>query len=170
MRVNTCRFGELEINPETVITLEEGLFGFARTKRYCLLEHTPESPFRWLQSVDQGDVAFVVIDPVQFFGDYVVEIADPDAEALALDSAEDAAIVNIVTIAENYLNTTVNLLAPVVINTRTRRAKQLILANEAYSTAHRLMGTGPAQIASARAAGDKTHRLDAKRTAAGHGE
>jgi flagellar assembly factor FliW len=139
MRIATCRFGELEIKPESVFSIAEGLFGFAHARRYCLLEHTPESPFRWLQSVDQPEVAFVVIDPLEFFPDYLVEIADPEAEALGLHSPDDAAILNIVTIAENYRDTTVNLLAPVVVNTRTRKAKQLILANEAYDTKHRLL-------------------------------
>ena len=139
MRVKTCRFGELEINPETIISLDEGLFGFDQARRYCLLEHTPESPFRWLQSVDHADVAFLVIDPIDFFPDYAVEIDDAEAEALSLDSPDDAAILNIVTIAEDYRDTTVNLLAPVVVNTKTRRAKQAVLANEAYHTKHRLM-------------------------------
>ena len=159
MRVETCRFGELEINPETIISLDEGLFGFAHAKRYCLLEHTPESPFRWLQSVEQPEIAFVVIDPLGFFPDYVVEIADPEAEALRLASPDDAAILNIVTIAENYQDTTVNLLAPLVINTKTRKAKQLVLANEAYGTKHRLTEAAQAKT-----------RLEAERTGAQDGE
>jgi len=159
MRVDTCRFGELDINPETVISLDEGLLGFGDSRRYCLLEHHPESPFQWLQSLEEAATAFVVIDPLTFFPDYQVEIDEAEAEALGLSSPDDAAVLNIVTIAENYPDTTVNLIAPVVVNTRTRKAKQVILSNEAYTTRHRLMDAAQAKA-----------RQDAERSPAQGGE
>lgn len=162
MLVDTCRFGELEIDPDTIIALDEGLFGFTHTRRYCLLEHTPESPFRWLQSVEDADVAFLVVDPMDFFGDYAVELDDAQADNLGLADPDDAAVLNIVTIAENYGDTTVNLLAPIVINTKTRRARQVILENEAYGTQHRLV-----EVAQQKARDDAAQ---AERVAAEDGE
>jgi flagellar assembly factor FliW len=81
-----------------------------------------------LRSVESPDVSFVVAVPGAFFPDYVVDLDDPSCEQLGLDVSEDALILVILTVGADVAHTTANLLAPVVINSRTREASQVILS------------------------------------------
>jgi len=139
MRINTQRFGEIEIDPGTVIEMAVGPFGFETLREFCLIEHAPDCDFRWLQSLSDPGLAFVVVDPMQFFPDYEVEINDDDARDLDLESPSDAAVLSIVTIPGEIGETSVNLLGPIIINAASRKAKQVILQNDAYMMRHRLL-------------------------------
>ena len=64
MKFTTTRFGEIEFPDEVVMEFPDGVLGFARDTRFILLEHDAEgSPFKWLQSLNTADLAFIVIDP-----------------------------------------------------------------------------------------------------------
>ena len=96
----------------------------------------------WLQSVDNGALAFVLVDPLLFKPDYKVEIGPEDAEDLGLknggNAAQIMAIVNIPTRGEDGKPTeiTANLLGPIVINVQKRLAKQVVLYDGQYSHRH----------------------------------
>jgi flagellar assembly factor FliW len=139
MRIQTLRFGEIEIAAETVITMTQGPFGFEALRRFCLIEHAPGCEFRWLQSLEDPAIAFVVIDPMPFFPDYEVMIEDDDVRELGLESPAQAAVFTIVTIPDDVRDTSANLLGPIVINADERKAKQVILQNDEYMTKHRLL-------------------------------
>jgi flagellar assembly factor FliW len=139
MRIQTRRFGEVEIDPDTIISMSAGPFGFEGARQFCLIEHAPGCDFRWLQSLADPGLAFVVVDPMRFFPDYDVEIDDDDARELGLESAGDAAVLSIVTIPPDVGETSANLLGPIVINAANRKAKQVILQNDGYTTKHRLL-------------------------------
>lgn len=81
-----------------------------------------------LRSVEQPEVRFLVGVPDAFFGDYTVELDDLTCEELALESADDALVLVVLTISDNGASTTANLLAPVVLNARLRVAAQVILS------------------------------------------
>ena len=81
-----------------------------------------------LRSVEQPEVRFLVGVPDAFFGDYAVELDDLTCEELALESADDALVLVVLTISDNGASTTANLLAPVVLNARLRVAAQVILS------------------------------------------
>src|SRR6185295_7181281 len=64
IRFRTARFGEIEFAEDVIITFPDGVLGFPGDRRYLLLEHDAEgSPFKWLQSLDNPDLAFIVVDP-----------------------------------------------------------------------------------------------------------
>ena len=98
LKVQTSRFGEIEVDNADVITLPEGLVGFPELARYVLLDHDSDSPFKWLQSLDDGTMAFVVISPLTFRPDYTVEVTEEEIAILKLQSPDDAVISVIVTI------------------------------------------------------------------------
>ena len=139
MQIATTRFGALEIQEEQIIHMPSGIIGFPDQRKYVLLEQKKGSPFMWLQSVDNGALAFVLIDPVLFKPDYKVEIGTGDAEDLGLknggDEAQIMAIVNILNRGEDGKPTaiTANLLGPIVINPQKRLAKQVVLYDGQYS-------------------------------------
>ena len=139
MKIQTSRFGEIEVIEADVLTLPEGLIGFPELVRYILLDHDTDSPFKWLQSVDDGAMAFVVISPLTFRPDYTVEVTEDEISSLQLGSAEDAVISVIVTIPMDPKKMSANLKAPLVFNLKNRVGKQLIVKDSQYQTKHFIM-------------------------------
>ena len=139
IKVKTTRFGEIDVKDADLIELPAGLIGFPELKRYVLLDHDKESPFKWLQSLDDGAIAFVLINPLLFKPDYTVEVTEAEVSDLDLKNEEDAVISVIITIPTNPQNMTANLKAPLVFNLHNRRGKQLVLSNSAYTTRHNIM-------------------------------
>ncbi len=132
MEIETTRFGKVTIDTDKVITLTKGILGFPDSLRYVLIPHKPDSPFFWLQSVDRPDLAFVVIEPGQFFQDYVFDIDDETQAQLQLSDASDVTVLVIVTFARGTGEITANLLGPVVINTSKRIGCQMVLDPNRY--------------------------------------
>jgi len=139
IQVKTTRFGEIEVKTEDLIELPHGLIGFPELKKYVLLDHDKDSPFKWLQSLDDGAIAFVLINPLLFKPEYTVEVTEAEVSDLELKAEEDAVISVIITIPTNPQNMTANLKAPLVFNLQNRKGKQLVLSNSAYTTRHNIM-------------------------------
>ncbi len=155
MRVETERFGTLEIAPQAVIDIPEGLYGFAHARRFCLVDHHGSNTFRWLQCLDVPALAFVVINPYDFFANYEVELDNQEVAAIALEQPDDAVILNLVTLGNSPHGATANLVGPIVLNAKNRKAKQVVLANQAYMTKHRLLPEPePSRGAAAAATGE----------------
>jgi flagellar assembly factor FliW len=124
-----------------------GLPGFPDVRRFVLVRLGDEtSPFSVLRSVDDGPdncpaVEFVVTHPALFFPDYEPEIDDDTATRLELESADDALLLVIVTVADPVSASTANLLGPIVVNRHTRAAAQAVLGNSGYATREALVPT-----------------------------
>jgi flagellar assembly factor FliW len=138
LKIETSRFGTLEISEEKIIRLPAGVFGFPDSQRYTLFEHKKGSPFLWLQSMDNGCLAFVLIDPLLIRPDYEVEVGPQDIRDLELSDVPDGiqtlVIVNI-TPGPN-LQMTANLLGPIVINVKKGLGKQIVLSHDRYPLRH----------------------------------
>ena len=139
MKVKTTRFGEIDVPEGEVVHLPSGLIGFPELKQYVLLDHEKESPFKWFQSLEDGAIAFVLIDPLLFNPEYVAEVADAELAELDVQTEEDLVISVIVTVPSNPQNMTANLKAPLIFNLKNRRGKQVILNTSSYTTRHNIM-------------------------------
>jgi len=139
LKVQTSRFGEIEVDDADIITLPEGLIGFPELVRYVLLDHDTDSPFKWLQSLNEGAMAFVVISPLTFRPDFTVEVTEEEISVLKLENAEDAVISVIVTIPMDPKKMSANLKAPLVFNLKNRTGKQVIVKDAQYQTKHFIM-------------------------------
>jgi flagellar assembly factor FliW len=129
----TKYFGEVEYEDSALITFSEGLPGFPDDKRFLLMpENDPPDIFYWLQSVDDGDVAFTLMDVYLVMPDYNPLVESEYIEDLGDLSDSPLEILNIVVIPDDTKKMRVNLKAPVVINMVTGRAKQVIVNNEDY--------------------------------------
>jgi flagellar assembly factor FliW len=136
MLVETTRFGQIEVREENIIRLEPGLLGFDNINRYCLLEWKPGSPIKWLQAVDCPSLAFLVVDPFEFFPDYEIEVSDEIAEALGLKDSRDLAAFVTLTVSPSTKQITANLLGPILVNMSSRVGRQVVLQSEKYTTKH----------------------------------
>lgn len=138
MTINTTRFGVIEVDDSALISMPEGMIGLGEHRSYCLIDHQPESVFKWLQSTHDPDLAFVVIDPSDVVADYEIVLPDWDVEFLQLRDAGEAVIMATVTIDAEAETVSTNLLAPIVINARTRLCRQVILDSEQYGVKHEI--------------------------------
>lgn len=161
MKVNTTRFGVLEVEDSSVLAMPRGLLGFEDNNEFCLIQHRPDTNFRWLQSTEDPSLAFVVVDPADFFMGYDIEIPDAEAEKLKLEKAEDALVVVIVTIKDEGKTITANLAAPIVINSKELLAMQVVLQDSRFHVAHPLVEGVPAQNADGSNTTDETKKVEA---------
>jgi len=138
--IDSTRFGRIEVDEEAVITFPQGLFGFESCRRFVVLCLDEKSPFRWLQSLEEPNVAFVVIEPSQFMPDYAPTISDADAHALGLDADTPYLTFVIVTVPPGKPEEmTANLMGPIIINASTRIARQVIVEDDCYTTKHSIV-------------------------------
>ncbi len=136
MKIATFRFGELKIPEENIIEFPKGIIGFEQFKKYVLLEREDSDPFCWLQSLEDPNLAFVVINPTIFFKNYKIEIHYTELEDIQVSSLDRIEIFSIVTIPEDLARMSANLLGPLVINLDNKMAKQVVLANSPYTIQH----------------------------------
>lgn len=131
IRITTGRFGDIEVDERTLLMMPSGIIGFPHATRYVILDHDRPAPFKWLQAVDDPDLAFVIMDPGDLPCDYPILLQPQDVADLNLQAPSEAAVFVIVTIrGPDPRGITANLRGPVVVNERTRFAKQLILSDD----------------------------------------
>ncbi len=133
MAIETTRFGEIEIDPDTVISFPDGLPGFPDVRGITLIKVSDEQPFYWLQDVDRGDLAFLAVVPWEYFPEYELALTDEDESALEVEDPADLLVLALVTVDRDVPLVTANLLGPIVINQGKRLARQTVLLGD-YST------------------------------------
>jgi flagellar assembly factor FliW len=137
MKLVSSRFGEIEYQEEEIIEVVKGILGFPNLKRYVVIQQDQKSCFKWLQSVEDPLVAFVVANPLDFFPQYRIKTSPSELEDLKLDKLEDLLVFVIITVPKNNVaEISANLLGPLVINPFKRLAKQVVLTNSPYTTKH----------------------------------
>jgi flagellar assembly factor FliW len=140
MILQTKHFDAVEINEEDVITFKNGIPGFEEKKKFVILYKVDDdNPFKWLQSVDDGTVAFVILDPRTFKDKYDIKIDDAVCSDLEIEDLNDVAVYSIVTIPEEIAKMTANLKAPLIINLKKNKGCQLILDDNSYSFRHSVL-------------------------------
>jgi flagellar assembly factor FliW len=144
VRAKTKPFGEIEVDERQRIEFPLGVFGFEELKSYVLLDAS-QPPFYWLQSLDRPNVAFVLADPRAFVADYRLDVAEEDLAAIGAGSTQDVLDFAIVTIPADPREMTANLQGPVVVNRRTRVARQCISRNLDHDVRHRVLGSAVAR-------------------------
>ena len=133
MQIDTLRFGTVEVDPEKVIEFGDGIPGLEQYKKYALLQFEDSYPIVWLQSLDDTGICLPVLDTFTVLPDYVFDIDEIDVKALELKSPDELHVVSVVVIPEDIQGMTVNLAAPIIINTITGQAKQIVLSGTEYN-------------------------------------
>ena len=128
MKISTSRFGELEISEDTIITFPSGLVGLPRHTRYVVFDVEQDSGYQWLQSLDDVSLAVIIIRADCIESDFHAQLTEENVKDLNILQDDQVEIVVIVNIPANRPDqATANLRAPIVVNLRTRVAKQIIL-------------------------------------------
>lgn len=127
MIIETSRFGRVEVKAEDLLTFPEGLLGFADLRKFVLLDDPNDDIFAWLQSCEEGAIAFPVLEPELFSENFRINLTKGDLESLKLASIDKARAFTIVTIPEDPTQMTANMKAPIIVNVTDRRARQCVL-------------------------------------------
>ncbi len=142
MKIESTRFGELEVAEEQLIHFTYGIPGFPEEKTFVHLGHDAESPFSFLQSTTEVNLTFVLADPFAFIKDYEFVLEDDVAAELDLSLENPPQVFLIATVKDKLADMTVNLLAPVVVNGVNHTGRQVILDKPEYSIRYKLFPDG----------------------------
>ena len=138
-KVNTLRFGDVEVAEDKVVHFADGIPAFEDEHEFVIVPYDEESPYVFLQSLTTPDLAFLMTVPFIFFPEYEFELDDENQGKLELTSQEDMLIYTLITVNGGKVrDMTANLMAPVVINTANMQARQIVLDRSSYNTKHRL--------------------------------
>jgi flagellar assembly factor FliW len=125
MTASSARMGTVHDFP--AIELVQPLPGFPEHRQFALVQLDEDGVLCQLQSLEDPALRFLVMSPVPFFPDYAPEVADDVVEDLRITSPEDVIVLLVLNAGESLDTTTANLMAPVVVNTATLQARQVIL-------------------------------------------
>jgi flagellar assembly factor FliW len=119
----TSRFGEIQVLVDSIVEFPDGLIGVGGS-RYALLRTDPTSPFVWLQSLTEPNLALPVTNPHRFVDGFKVELSDEEGEHLGISEGEPAEVFVTVTATQVLAEFTINTKAPILI--RDRRGYQVL--------------------------------------------
>lgn len=134
MKAETRLFGTIEITDDKIITMEKGMIGFPELKSFALIvdKKKNEKQFKimWLQSMEDGNIAFPVTDPTTIIETYApAENQEILAPLGKLDETNTYVLVT-VTVPKRVEDFSINLKAPIVINTDTNKGVQMITEDD----------------------------------------
>ena len=133
----STRLGKMEVEETEVLTFEAGILGFERWHQYALIILPETLPVQWLISLESMEIAFPVIDPWLVKKDYAFDISQEVVERLDIKNRDKILVTNMVRIPQiNPHEMTINLLAPIIVNTENRKAMQLVLDRSDYGLRH----------------------------------
>ena len=127
MKITTTRFGELEVDKKDIIEFTEGLLGFENLKKFFIVDPGDQTLILWLQSTDDAGTAFPIIEPKIFQPNYMVKLLPVELNSLALENLQNASVYTVLTIPQNVTEMSANLKAPIIINNKTKMARQIVL-------------------------------------------
>lgn len=137
--IETRDLGRITVRQDQIISFSLGLPGLAELRRYALIELPQFSPFLYLQSVDRPDLAFAVLDPVELDLDYRLSVNNGVLKELEVTGVQDLKVLVLLTIPPGRpREMTANLIAPLLLNLKNGRGKQVVLEPSQYSHRHRV--------------------------------
>lgn len=140
-KIKTRDFGEITVKKEDIINFTDGMYGFEDYKRYIILKDAPGDDVLFLQSLDNMELSFVLIDPYAIFKDYNPVLTEEDLRELNTIDEDELKYLVIAIIKEDVRQSVVNLKSPVAINPKLKTAKQVILQNS-YPLRYSIISTG----------------------------
>lgn len=138
--MKTKYFGEVTFSKDEVLTFDNGMFGFEDSKKFALINFEDgKDAMVCLQSMEDEELAFVLMNPFFLMPDYKPELGDQEIRALEIDESTKGVLYYVVCVVkDNLAESTVNMRCPIAINPETKKAAQLILENNRYAFKHPL--------------------------------
>lgn len=134
MNIETRLFGKIEVDINKVINFENGIIGYNNLKQFMVIHDSDneDSKILWLQSLDEGDMALPVIDPLIVKPDYNPVVEDEMFKCIGEIIENEIFVLTTLTVPSDITKITVNLKAPIIINPSTMKGCQIIVDNDKY--------------------------------------
>ena len=136
MIVQTFNYGDIECSENDFLEFPDGILGFSELKQYLLLSYDDDDSILILQSAQRPEVSFVVMNPLLLCPDYQPNLTPEELSALGVNDCEELSYYVICVVRENYLDNTVNLKCPLVVNPVTLKGMQIIMEGTPYHFRH----------------------------------
>ncbi len=147
IEIQTKPFGKMQVSERQILSFPEGLLGFEEYKKFVLIEEEEESVFKWLQSTEEVDLAFVVIPPSLFKKEYKPLIPEQELLGIGINEIKESLTLVIVTVpGEDPSMMTANTQGPILINKETLIGKQFISRNESHSVREKIFESAAVEI------------------------
>ena len=144
--LKTRQFGTLTIDKSIVIRFPKGILGFEDSRRYVVIDVKESYPFQWLLSLDEAEVGFPIISSVFISPEYVLTEEDWETSGLQPIPPGDLATYLVVSLGHDLMDSTVNLKAPAVIDTRRKTGYQIVLDSQSYAICTSLFDTAVSAV------------------------
>lgn len=141
MKITTKYQGEMEVQEKEIWNFPNGIPGFPDEQQFILYPIADNQLFSILQSVVSKEIAFVVTSPFTFFPHYDFTLEENVVSFLQLENSSDVLPLIILTLGDSLASSTANLQAPLILNTKNKQAKQVILHDTMFHTKHQLKQT-----------------------------
>jgi flagellar assembly factor FliW len=143
LRIPTKFFGDRECGSDSIYTFPAGLPGFEDQHSFCFLTSPGSEPLLFMQSVSTRNLCFVMMPILVVDPDYRVALTDEELSALELPAGRTPVIGRDILCAALVCSgaeaqPTVNLMAPIVVNLKTKAGLQAIQGESDYSLRHPL--------------------------------
>jgi len=117
----------------------EGIIGFNEHREFSIMPNKSKEPFIWLESCQDGNLSFIIIDPKEFNQSYDPILSLVDKAALKIDDLSECFIYALVCVPKDSDKISANLLAPIIINKKSNIGRQVILHDQDYSVQHLIL-------------------------------
>ncbi|WP_326910454.1 flagellar assembly protein FliW [Sedimentibacter sp. MB31-C6] len=129
MIIKTRDYGEIKAEEKDIIRFTKGMYGFEDYTDYLILKDNPEDDIMYLQSIDNKELSFVLVDPYYVFNTYKPILNEEDLSELKVNLEIELKFLVIAIIRDEIQNSVINLKSPIAINPELKIAKQVILQN-----------------------------------------
>ncbi len=133
MEINTRDFGIIEVQEDAIYEFDDGLYGFEDARKFAIFEKSfDDISFLYLQCIDSLIPCFLVFEPWELYPDYQPVLTKEDMDICGVDSNDDLIFLVIASVPDSIKDLSINIKSPVVLNPKTRKARQVILQNSDY--------------------------------------
>lgn len=133
MKAKTRMFGDIDISDDKIIVLESGMIGFPDMQKFTLIydeEKGDKANIMWLQSMDEPQTAFPVINPIKIKEDYNPSVSEELLKPLGEMKPEDTFVLVTMRVPKDIEDMSINLKAPIIINTSNNKGAQIIVEDD----------------------------------------
>lgn len=133
MEINTRDFGIIQVENDAIYQFPDGLYGFEEDHNFAIFEQAfEEVSFLYLQSIDNLVPCFLVFEPWDLHPNYQPILSKEDMELCQAEHIDELIFLVIASVPATIEELSINVKSPVVLNPKTRKARQVILQNPDY--------------------------------------
>ena len=123
--ISTQQFGEIKVEAKYIFDFPDGILGFEDISKFVLISEKETAPFRWMISVENPNIGFPLLNPW---------LIDPNYNINKHENNQEETMLVVINLIGDAGSITANMKAPIVLDLKNRKGKQIVLRTEKYET------------------------------------